>query len=71
MVGDDILQGAVESVKDVGVGWDNSRLHTITSCEVLRGNDRHFLTRFRLDEDNLGMVIGQIGMLNDFREERP
>ena len=61
----------MEGSKDRCIRSDDGGLVTITTCEVLRGDDRDRLPGSGLYQDHLGMVIGEIGVLDDTREERP
>ena len=71
MVVHDIGKGSMEGSEDVFIGGDDGGLVTITTGEVLRGNDRDRLTGLAPYQDNLRVVIGEIGVLDDAREERP
>lgn len=71
MVVHDIGKGSMEGSEDVLIGGDDGGLVTITTGEVLRGDDRDRLPGSGLYQDHLGMVIGEIGVLDDAREERP
>lgn len=71
MVVHDIGKGSMEGSEDVFIGGDDGGLVTITTGEVLRSDDRDRLPGIGLYQDHLGMVIGEIGMLDDAREEWP
>ena len=71
MVVHDIGKGSMEGSEDVFIGGDDGGLVTITTGEVLRGNDRDRLTGLAPYQDNLRVVIGEIGVLDDAREEWP
>ena len=71
MVVHDIGKGSMEGSEDVFIGGDDGGLVTITTGEVLRGDDRDCLSGCGFNQDHLGMVIGEIGVLDDAREERP
>ena len=71
MVVHDIGKGSMEGSEDVFIGGDDGGLVTITTGQVLRSDDRDMLPGSGLYQDHLGMVIGEIGVLDDAREERP
>ena len=61
----------MEGSKDRCIRSDDGGFVTITTGEVLRGNDRDRLTGLAPYQYNLRVVIGEIGVLDDAREERP
>ena len=61
----------MEGSKDRCIRSDDGGLVTITTGEVLRGDDRDMLPGSGLYQDHLRVVIGEIGVLDDAREERP
>ena len=71
MVVHDIGKGSMEGSEDVFIGGDDGGLVTITTGEVLRSNDRDRLTGLAPYQYNLRVVIGEIGVLDDAREEWP
>ena len=71
MVLDKILHVGEEGLKHLWVGGNDSGLHTITSCEVLRGNDGNSIALDRANKYDLGMIVGKVRMLNDLRKESP
>ena len=71
MVLDKIFHVGEEGLKHLRVGSDDSGLHTITSCEVLRGYDGDCIALDRANKYDLGMIVGKVRMLNDLRKESP
>ena len=71
MVVHDIGKRSMEGSEDVLIGGDDGGLVTITTGQVLRGDDRDRLTGLAPYQDNLRVVIGEIGVLDDAREEWP
>ena len=71
MVVHDIGKGSMEGSEDVFIGGDDGGLVTITTGEVLRSDDRDRLTGLAPYQYNLRVVIGEIGVLDDAREEWP
>ena len=71
MVLNKIFHVRQEGLKNLWVGRDNGRLHAVTSRQVLRGYNGHCIAIYRTNKDNLGMVVGKVGVLNDLREESP
>lgn len=63
----------------MGVGGDDGGLHAVSARQVLGSDDGNFCWGFgvafgfgvRFDEDDLRMVVGEIGVLDDSGEERP
>ena len=50
---------------------DESGLMAVASCEVLRSNDADRLAAFRLYQQNLAVIVGKIGSLDNLGYERP
>ena len=71
MVVHDIGKRSMEGSEDVLIGGDDGGLVTITTGQVLRGDDRDRLTGLAPYQYNLRVVIGEIGVLDDAREEWP
>ena len=71
MVVHDIGKGSMEGSEDVFIGGDDGGLVTITTGQVLRSDDRDRLTGLAPYQYNLRVVIGEIGVLDDAREEWP
>lgn len=68
---DEILYLSVEGVEDEWVGAYYGGLVAIASGEVLGGDDTDFVTGLGEDEEDLGMVVGQVGIGDDLVDEDP
>ena len=64
----DLLKKVIEYSR---VGGDKRTLGTIAASEVLWGNDRNSISRFRLHQKNFWVIICKIGSLNNLGDERP
>lgn len=71
MVLHDIGERLIEGSEHRRIRCDHSGLITVTTSKVLRRDDGDGLTRLRTYQDNLTMVVGEIGVLNHPSEERP
>lgn len=67
---DKVFNLAVKRVEDRWVGGNNGGLVAITACQVLRGDycDRHFVGAY---QNNLAVVVCEVGVLDDLREKSP
>ena len=61
----------VEGGEDFLVGGDEGRLMAVASREVLRGNDTDDFPRLGLDEEDFGVVVGEVGALHRLGDESP
>lgn len=61
----------MEGGEDVTVGGDEGGLMAVASGEVLRGNDTDDFPRLGLDEEDFGVVVGEIGALHRLGDESP
>ena len=71
MVLNKIFHVRQEGLKNLWVGRDNGRLHAVTSRQVLRGYNGHCIAIYRTNKDNLGMVVGKVGGVDNLRNEHP
>ena len=71
MIFNKVVNLGLESSEHVRVGRYESGLVAVASCEVLRSNDADPLAAFRLHQQNLAVVIGKIGSLDNLGFERP
>lgn len=71
MVLHDIGERLVEGCEHRRIRCDYSGLITVTTSKVLRSDDRDRLARVGSNQDNLTVVVGEIGVLNYPSEERP
>ena len=70
MVLDEVFNLLVEGVEDTEVCGDNGGFVAITACEVLRGDDCYAMGR-ALNEYNLAVVVGEVGVFDDLCEKSP
>ena len=61
----------MEPVEDCPVGGDKRRLVAVATGQVLRSNDADRIASLGLHQQNLAMVVGKIGALNNLCDERP
>lgn len=71
MVLHDIGERLVKGCEHRRIRCDHSGLVTVTTSKVLRRDDGDRLARVGSNQDNLTVVVGEIGMLNHPSEERP
>ena len=71
MIFNEVVNLCVECGEHVRVGRNKSGLVAVASCEVLRSNDADRLAAFRLYQQNLAVIISEIGSLDNLRDERP
>lgn len=67
---DKVFNLAVKRVEDRGVGGYDGGLVAVTAGEVLRGDDCYGHCS-GLNQNNLAMVVGEVGVFDDLREECP
>ncbi len=70
VVTDKVFNLLVQGVEDCRVGGDDGGLVAVTAREVLRGDDCD-RGRSGPNQNHLAVVVGEVGMLNDLRDERP
>lgn len=70
VVTDQVFYLLVERMEDLVVGGYDGGLMAVTAGEVLRGNDSDGHCS-GLNKDNLAVVVGEVGVLDDLREECP
>ena len=71
MIFNKVVNLGVECGEHVRVGRNKSGLVAVASCEVLRSNDADRLAAFRLHQQNLAVIVGKIGSLDNLGYERP
>lgn len=71
MVGDNVLHLTKEDGKDSFLCGDDSTLMTVSSSEVLAGDYCRTSSVARLDEQDLAVVIGKIGLVDNLDDEGP
>ena len=68
---DEMLYFREELIEHRRFGSDDIGLVTVTSRQVLRGDDAHLITGFRLDEQHLRVVVREMGGCNHLFNEAP
>ncbi len=71
MVCDQIFYLCVQRAEDIEVGGDEGTLRAVASREVLRGDDGNDLSLEAAHEQDLAVVVGKIGGIDDLGDERP
>ena len=61
----------MEPVEDCFIGGDKRRLVAVATGQVLRSNDADRIASLGFHQQNLAMVVGKIGALNNLCDERP
>ena len=61
----------MEPVEDCFIGGDKSRLVAVATGKVLRSNDADRIAALGLHQQNLAVVVGKIGALDNLCDERP
>lgn len=71
MVFNQVFYLRVQRAEDIEVGGDEGTLRAVASREVLRGDDTDDLALDAAHEQNLAVVVGKIGGIDDLGDERP